>query len=98
MIADVFALWSPVAVATVVLAGIAYGLVLRRLSPAITVYGASLLTLTLGAFWHLPLAVQRLADPDHAIVMSGLRTFGVMLLFLLFTAGMASALAVIRRR
>ena len=96
--ADVFAFWSMASVVTAVASGIGMALVVhhttRNIRPGLT----TLLVVTLGVLWYVPMIIQRAFDaiaPDG----SELRTIGTFLLFLLgFALPMSVTLHLLHRR
>lgn len=95
---EVFALWSPWSVATAALSGVAMALVVHHLTANIRPALTTLLVVTLGVLWYVPLIVQRSFD-DAAPPGSDARTIGTFLLYLVgFALPMSIALHVLHRR
>lgn len=95
---EVFILWSPWSVATAVLSGIAMALVVDHLTANIRPALTTLLVVTLGVLWYVPLIVQRSFD-DAAPPGADARTVGTFLLYLLgFALPMSIALHLLHRR
>lgn len=92
---EIFALWTPWAVLSVLLAGAVLGAVEAYIRPHALIFPTVFLTLMIFFFWYFPVTVTRLADPKLYTV--GLWTIGSALQAVLFTAAMASSMAVYRR-
>ena len=78
---DVFVLWFWWSVATAVLSGIAMALVVEYLTANVRPALTTLLVVTLGVLWYVPLIVQRAFD-DAAPHGADARTVGTFLLYL----------------
>lgn len=95
---EVFVLWTPWAVATAALSGIAMALVVEHLTANVRPALTTLLVVTLGVLWYVPLIVQRAFDgaaPDGADA----RTIGTLVLYLAgFALPMSAALHLMHRR
>lgn len=95
---EVFILWSPWSIATAALSGIAMAMVVHHLTANIRPALTTLLVVTLGVLWYVPLIVLRAFD-DAAPDGSELRTIGTFLLYLVaFALPMSAALHLLHRR
>lgn len=95
---EVFVLWTPWAVATAALSGIAMALVVEHLTANVRPALTTLLVVTLGVLWYVPLIVQRAFD-DAAPPFSEARTIGTFLLYLVgFALPMSITLHLLHRR
>ena len=74
---DLLASWTPPAIATAILSGIAFGLVLHRLRPAADHRVVGFLAVVLFAFWYVPQLARLAVEVSTA---SATRQCGVWLL------------------
>lgn len=95
---EVLAFWTPWAIATAMVSGIAMALVVHHLTANVRPSLTTLLVVTLGVLWYVPQIIQRAFDaaaPDG----SETRAVGTFLLFLVgFALPMSATLHLLHRR
>ena len=96
-ITELLRFWTPLAVVTAAVSGVAMALVITHLRPTVDTRLTSFLAFVLGVLWYAPQVIQRFADPA-ALEHAGLRTIGTFGLYMLgFAVPFALTLTLHRR-